>query len=558
LITQPQIAIGFWTPKKGVVVSKFNQRENLEMDWAWGWAQGAGDFVGLVTGLFRNVLGIDPVALALALIAPVLLIYGRHEVRIRRLRTIQDFIRSFDQLGALPVQPPVQPAGIDNGAPTQAIPVTVDAEAQSAGQRIRQNPSFEFVKSKYISDIEPKRLKGLPAMDALGEAEQIDRIIESIGPFGSRADRRLFCATLGFIFVSYFGFQAVLATIVCGFGAGGCACAAGNNCAAATSTVTLGSFEQLRIIASLAFIGAYIAAIRIFLRGLSVFDLSAFSFLRQTAEVFASVAFTMVVYRAFPDPLYQMVAGAGFNPTPPASGSIPLIWLALAPLFGLLPQSVTKFLLLKLQLLVAWIKTSDDRFIPVTRIISLDIIDGIDLETRFRLEECGIYDVQNLSTYNPIMLHIESPYGIYQVIDWIAQAQLCHIVGPEKFLIFREMNIRTIFDLERAISDENSPPEFDDICVSVLFAATDTLKRTLEISKTELVIVKDGVSKGVDLKDYNHWLREKIAATDSSAATEHVMRWIADDLHVRRLRRLWKEISGSLGEDSMRLENSKK
>jgi len=510
----------------------------------WAWLTGATNLFGLLGNMFQNLLGLNPIAVLFALLTPLLLIYGRREVRVRRLRSIQDFIRAFDQLRG------TQAEKDEPDAAAQPVPV------ETSEKPITQNPSFEFVRSKYTSDIEPTQWKGEKGSATRSESEEIDQIIDSLGAFGSPTDKRIFLSTIGFIIACYFGFDAFQTTILCGFGTGGCACATAQPCTEVA--MKAGSYEQLRIIGSLAFIGAYVAAIRIFLRGLSVFDLSSYTFLRQTGEMVASVVFTILVYRAFPDPFRQVVATVAPGLAPAADGSIPWIWLALAPLFGLLPQSVTKFLLIKMQSLVTWIKTSDDRFLNVTKIISLDIIDGIDFETRFRLEECGIYDVQNLATYNPIMLHIESPYGIYQVIDWVAQAQLCHIVGPEKFLLFREINIRTIFDLERAISDVDSPPEFDDICVSILFASTDNLKQTLDITKTKLATVADdGTVSDVELAEYSRWVRGKISKTNISAATEHVMRWIADDLHVRRLRRLWKEISSSLGEGSERLDSSR-
>lgn len=284
--------------------------------------------------------------------------------------------------------------------------------------------------------------------------------------------------------------------------------------------------------------------------------------------------------------------------------------MALAPLLGLMPQSATKFLLVKMQSITSWIKMDDDRFSTVTRLTPLDVIDGIDYTTRFRLEECGIYDIQNLATYNPILLHIESPYGIYQTVDWVGQAQLCNVVGLDKFLLLRQMNVRTVFDLERAldyktkaadgIADVESPDQFDKIYAGIIFAATDAMRTVGKISGTVPFTVDyvapaapvlvpqpapapqpaavpaqplppvdpsatvtepqpvasqpDIAIAGIDA--YCKWALKIIVADPATTkrCMEHLMGWIADDLHVRRLRRIWQEMSDDLGPRAIRLD----
>lgn len=480
----------------------------------------AGGLLGVVLRIIEQGLGLNIIALAFALLTPRLLLYGRSEIRLRRLRSIQDFARSFD----------TRPK--EGGDSTRAT-------------TLASNPSFEFVKSKYLSDLDvPEPTNGEIPLADRSEVDQIDFIIRNLRGMGSTGNRRLFIASSGFMLLTYIGFAALTKTFQCGLSSGACE----------TAGAIYGNSVQLAMIASLAFAGAYISAIRTFARAIAVFDLTPHTFLRQTAETIASVVFTIVLFALLRDPIS---AATALVTTPDTSNQhIQVIWFALAPLFGLLPQSATKFLMVKMQGQVPWVKVSDDSFIDVCKIVSPDIIDGIDYETRFRLEDCGIYDVQNLATYNPIMLHIESPFGIYQVFDWIAQAQLCHILGPEKFLIFREMNIRTIFDLERAISSRQAVDAFDEIASGILFASTRNLRKTMEISGTKLVTFDSNAVGEAGPKEFTEWARKRMESSGNKSSTEHVLRWIADDLHVRRLRRLWVDISASLGEDSWYLPDN--
>lgn len=537
------------------------------MDIFFSWLTAAGGIFGLLITVIENYLGLDPIALLFALLTPSLLLYARHEVRLRRLRSIKDFLLSFgtEQEKTDTTRDDGNAGNVAGNADPQ--PTAGDAARSDANARLTNNPSFEFVKSKYISDLQVQNPPDGKDFNRMSDIDQIDWIIKSIGRFGSGSDWKIFLSAVGFVLLCYFGFTALHGTLSCGLGTDACGCTRQAGATACTpNTGGYGNWNQLAVIGSLAFAGAFVAAIRNFVRSVAVFDLSPYTFLRHTAEIVASVIFTIILFAVFRDPMSQItglvanivpgaaqaVAGAA---TPAAATGmtgdhIQPIWFGLAPLLGLLPQSATKFLLIKFQSLVNWIKTTDDRFVNVTKIVSLDIIDGIDYETRFRLEECGIYDVQNLATYNPIMLHIESPYGIYQVFDWVAQAQLCHILGPEKFLIFRELNIRTIFDLERAINSKHSVQAFDEICSGVLLASTSSLRETVRISVTKPISVDADNVQAMDADAYCIWARKRMLRDGDSKATEHILRWIADDLHVRRLRRLWLDVSRSLGPES--------
>ncbi|MBL0374858.1 hypothetical protein JJB09_22860 [Rhizobium sp. KVB221] len=619
------------------------------MDTSTWQALGAADF------LHRHFIhGINWYAVLLAFLVPVLLIWAKHEILLKRLRAILDFMLSFQLYD-----------GGNNGN----------------SKPDRYNPSFEFVKSKYISDIDisPQQQQVLDSLDGTedkpnqhAEEDRLKKYIEFATRSGSRTNKGIYLAAIGFIITCYYGFKAIFGAVDCNF------TAILSPCSTNAGSIN----QQMLVIGGLAFAGAFVASVRMLLRALALYDLTAYSFLRHTGEMIFSILLVMLIYRAFPDPFFhfgklmlsdsvvtqltnienqqreliekqqqlenqnamaraeseageaqptstqssgsdepapatdsttdqksgaelaqigtddqpkpsinpasdtsqeQAVAKGEVDTSPssltpnvlptrmgPTDKGIPWVWFAFAPVLGLLPFSASKFLLIKMQSLVSWTKTTDDRFADVSKVISLDIIDGIDFETRFRLEECGIYDVQNLATYNPVMLHIETPYGIYQTIDWIAQAQLCHIVGHEKFLMFREVNIRTIFDLERAIDSIYSPEAFDDIYASILFAPTENLRKAAAISQFKFLIAdRDNTLRQVSVDEFCAWARGKIRANGGTGtngapdpeltkAVEHLMAWISDDLHIRRLRRLWIDISDSLGESAEFFKDSKR
>ncbi len=481
-----------------------------------------------------------------ALLTPILIIYCRNEARNRRLRNLQDFIKSY--------------------------PSTDDGKFGSGqGGAADNNPSLEFVKSKYLADIRVAR-KDVEEFAKADSNGKIKIILRTARSFGNSGDFQLLLSSLGFMILSYFGFVNLFEVFARGLHTvdptikGACDPIVG--------------FAQIQVIGSIAFAGAFIAATRVFMRGLAVFDISAYTFLRQTVEVLASVALTILAYKAFPDPFKSLDVLLSADGSVQACTEIPWFWFAVAPILGLLPESSTTFLLTKLQSVFLWVKRDDDRYNGTTNVVPLNVIDGIDYFTRFRLEECGIYDIQNLATYNPILLHIESPYGIYQTVDWIGQAQLCHIVGLDRFLLLREMHIRTIFDLERAIDYRDrdacdqpavEPDEFDVIYAGILFAATDKMRDVGNVGHIKPLVIAPAAAgappattitvapvTAAAVDDYCLWAREYIASDPArmKICVEHLMRWISDDLHVRRLRRIWQEISDSLGERSERLDSS--
>jgi hypothetical protein len=140
------------------------------------------------------------------------------------------------------------------------------------------------------------------------------------------------------------------------------------------------------------------------------------------------------------------------------------------------------------------------------------------------MDEFGIVDVQNLATANPILLFVETPmFGLYQSIDWVAQAQLCLAVGPDTFIRLRKWRIRTIFDLERALLDDETPEHVREAVGGAVF----------EDSPQSVVSA----------------LQLAGAGASRAETARAIGRILMDDLHVRRLRQLWKIVRDRLGNE---------
>lgn len=487
-------------------------------------------------------------AFTISFVTVFALIYGRYDIRLRRLRLIRDYVKTF--------------------------PVIDRSEKGPS-------PSFEFVRSKYAADVRGNGERSREAtsdepQSAEGIIRDINQTISQTRFFLNRGDLRLLFAALPYLLVVMSGFTLTLSGFHCFETTATCLqgtafnflTIGGTKFAEQTASSDMRQLaENVLTVAAITFVGAYLSSLRYLVQALAVFDLNGYTMIRQAAITVISVLASAALYRALPD-LSALQALVSIERTTPI-GELPPAWILLSLAFGLLPGSVLQFILVKIGTQINWIKQSDNRFLDWTRVVPLDAIDGIDFFTRFRLEECGISDVQSLATYNPIMLHIETPYGIYQTVDWIAQAQLCCVVGLDRFLLLRQFNVRTIFDLERALKQNRTEDTeaqkkaidaFDRIYAAVLFAPTGPMKDVQEKSLAKFLIPDaDGQIKEVDAKDFSIWALTTISENKEMAsyAIEHLMDWIGDDLHVRRLRRLWNEISSRLGQLGVELTADK-
>ena len=206
----------------------------------------------------------------------------------------------------------------------------------------------------------------------------------------------------------------------------------------------LTNYETLTAdVVAIAFLGAYLWSIQYLIRRISVYDLSATSFLRVTGQIILAASTAAIIRHLVGD-------SAG------SEGWTVNVLLAASFLIGFFPSAGLDLLIRRVPQLR--IKNLDPDAAKAYRIMPVEMIDGIDSQVSFRLAERDIGDVENLATENPILLCAETPYSFFQVIDWIAQAQLAVEVGPRKFKGLRDIGCRTILSLEAAVGDKDREP----------------------------------------------------------------------------------------------------
>jgi len=121
--------------------------------------------------------------------------------------------------------------------------------------------------------------------------------------------------------------------------------------------------------------------------------------------------------------------------------------VAIAFLAGMFPERF-------LQYLINLFKKFVDPDGLNTNELSLYRIEGITMSQKERLEEIGITNVQNVSTYSFTQLCIETPFESRTLLDWIGQAKLiCYLKSDMDKL--RAVGIRSAFDLVSVRRSDN-------------------------------------------------------------------------------------------------------
>ena len=265
---------------------------------------------------------------------------------------------------------------------------------------------------------------------------------------------------------------------------------------------------------SYSFLGAYIWTVQYLIRRISNFDLAPISFFQSVGHILLALFMTATIWQS-----------RIFGEMPPR------LLIALAFLVGFYPTMCVDTLIAKFPWLRLKKVSSESR--ELQEELPLDMIMGIDAFMKLRLSEFEIEDVQNLATINPIQIFVETPYGLYQVIDWVAQAQLILAVGSARTLSLRRLNIRTVFDLEKALDSQS-------------------LSRRLLSALLDNPVSADPASptgSQADIKSHQPSRQGSSEfALDQAVEIDALISIIRDDLHVQRLRQIWDVIGDQLKE----------
>lgn len=116
---------------------------------------------------------------------------------------------------------------------------------------------------------------------------------------------------------------------------------------------------------------------------------------------------------------------------------------------------------------LAWIT---QKFSNITRSpahsedFDLELIEGIDPATTYRMQELGLNDGAGLARANPFTIFEAIAIPMTEAVDWIAQAQLLLVVKSERFQTLQHAGYRTIFDIVRLLRTPHGSDTVKTLC----------------------------------------------------------------------------------------------
>ncbi len=196
---------------------------------------------------------------------------------------------------------------------------------------------------------------------------------------------------------------------------------------------------------NMSFMGAYLWSLQQIARRYAMNDLLPAAYFNIGVRMIFATLLALVFYhlsKMIPDffgPLFNSASDSD-------NDSTHLLMPIVAFLIGLFPQRGLQWLTGKFSMFTR-------KANPSVRELPLDMIEGINLYDRVRLQELGIdscYDLANLD-YIPYLFKV--PYSPRLLIDWILQAKLCAYFADQVSQL-REHGIHTVWQL-RQLDEED-------------------------------------------------------------------------------------------------------
>ena len=212
----------------------------------------------------------------------------------------------------------------------------------------------------------------------------------------------------------------------------------------------------------MAILGAYLWGMQYVYRRYMSNDLNPGVFYGLSMRMLLAGALAVIIYNAF-----EALGGASVSGSGGTIGKT--LWPAFAFVLGMFPQRG-----------LTWLREKVPVFSPgkndTVRDLPLEMVEGIEMHDRLRLEECGLDNCHDLATADFVPLAISTPYSARTLIDWILQAKLCVYAG-DAMGDLRNYGIRTIVDLEGMEEKELATLALE---TSVTQHALEQAKRYLE------------------------------------------------------------------------------
>lgn len=243
-------------------------------------------------------------------------------------------------------------------------------------------------------------------------------------------------------------------------------------------------FPQLgsKLVFSMAFFGAYLWGLQHVLRRYLMNDLTPGVYYTLSLRMVMAAIIALLVFNA-----YEALGSS----SAPGTETTPSIWPALAFLIGMFPQRGLHWLTARLPMF-------SSKAHSAVRDRPLEMIEGITIHDKLRLEELGIDSCFDLADADFVPLMLNTPYGARELLDWILQAKLCRYLG-EVMNDLRQHSIRTVIDLELLNEEDIDALAAETVATkSALKRARDSVKNDSEIKRLCMVVNKLGHFTGID------------------------------------------------------------